>query len=173
MAINLDTGDLMAVKEIRFQDVTSFESLQRSIKDEMAVLRILHHPHIIEYYGVEVHREKAFIFMEYCPHSISSLLEHGRIEDLNVIKLYAKQMLEGLEYLHSKGIEHRDVKPGNILIGQEGSIKFVDFGASKFYKAQKTVLVNGQMNTLGNFFLYTHIFIYLFLFPTLFIVKQK
>ncbi|KAJ3295791.1 hypothetical protein HK104_002306 [Borealophlyctis nickersoniae] len=148
MAINLDTADLMAVKEIRFQDVTSLEALQRSIRDEMTVLQLLHHPNIIEYYGVEVHRDKVYIFMEYCPHSVARLLEHGRFEDEAVVKVYAKQMLKGLEYLHAQGIVHRDVKPANTLIGQEGQIKFVDFGASKIYKAQKTVIMNGQANTL-------------------------
>ncbi|KAI9091116.1 hypothetical protein DFS34DRAFT_584707, partial [Phlyctochytrium arcticum] len=149
MAINLETADLMAVKEIRFKDVTSIEALQRSIKDEMNVLQLLHHPNIIEYYGVEVHRDKLYIFMEYCPHSVASLLEHGgRFGDEMVVKVYAKQMLKGLEYLHGKGIVHRDVKPANTLLGQEGDIKFVDFGASKIYKSQKTVVVNGETNTL-------------------------
>ncbi|KAJ3047589.1 Suppressor of Sensor Kinase (SLN1), partial [Rhizophlyctis rosea] len=148
MAINLETADLMAVKEIRFQDVTSLEALQRSIKDEMTVLQLLHHPNIVEYYGVEVRRDKLYIFMEYCPHSVAGLLEHGRFEDEPIVKIYAKQMLKGLEYLHGQGIVHRDVKPANTLFGQEGQIKFVDFGASKIYKSQKTVVVNGEANTL-------------------------
>ena len=107
MAINLETADLMAVKEIRFQDVTSLEALQRSIKDEMTVLQLLHHPNIVEYYGVEVRRDKLYIFMEYCPHSVAGLLEHGRFEDEIIVKVYAKQMLKGLEYLHGRGIVHR------------------------------------------------------------------
>ncbi|KAJ3155098.1 Suppressor of Sensor Kinase (SLN1) [Geranomyces variabilis] len=149
MAINLETADLMAVKEIRFTDVTSLDALQRSIKDEMNVLQLLHHPNIIEYYGVEVHRDKLYIFMEYCPHSVANLLEHGgRFGDEQVTKVYSKQMLRGLEYLHEKGIVHRDVKPANTLLGQEGQIKYVDFGASKIYKTQKTVVVNGEANTL-------------------------
>ncbi|KAI8922111.1 hypothetical protein DFJ77DRAFT_425175, partial [Powellomyces hirtus] len=149
MAINLETADLMAVKEIRFTDVTSLDALQRSIKDEMNVLQLLHHPNIIEYYGVEVHRDKLYIFMEYCPHSVANLLEHGgRFGDESVTTVYAKQMLRGLDYLHGKGIVHRDVKPANTLLGQEGQIKYVDFGASKIYKTQKTVVVNGEANTL-------------------------
>ncbi|KAI9008152.1 hypothetical protein BC832DRAFT_530358, partial [Gaertneriomyces semiglobifer] len=150
LGINLETADLMAVKEIRFSDVSSLESLQRSIKDEMTVLKLLHHPNIVEYYGVEVHRDKLYIFMEYCPHSISSLLEHGgRFADERVVRIYAKQMLKGLEYLHGRGIVHRDVKPANTLLGQEGQIKFVDFGASKIYKTQKTIVgANGEANTL-------------------------
>lgn len=148
MAINLDSGDVMAVKEIKFQDVSSLEALKRSIKEEMTVMQMLHHPHIVNYYGVEVHRDKLYIFMEYCPNSLAGLLEHGRIEDENVIRIYAKQMLLGLEYLHSKNIVHRDVKPANTLIDSHGGIKFVDFGASKVYKNQKTLVVNGEHNSL-------------------------
>ncbi|KAI8819541.1 uncharacterized protein EV422DRAFT_497758, partial [Fimicolochytrium jonesii] len=149
MAINLETADLMAVKEIRFTDVTSLETVQRAIKDEMNVLQLLHHPNIIEYYGVEVHRDKLYIFMEYCPQSIAQLIDHGgRFNDERATKVYAKQLLRGVEYLHNKGIVHRDIKPANTLLGQEGQIKYVDFGASKIYKTQKTVVVNGEANTL-------------------------
>jgi len=148
MAINFDSGDVMAVKEIRFQDVSSLEALKRTIKEEMTVMQMLHHPNIVAYYGVEVHRDKLYIFMEYCPNSLSSLLEHGRIEDEMVIRIYTKQMLNGLEYLHSNNIVHRDVKPANTLIDAHGSIKFVDFGASKIYRNQKTIALDGDNASL-------------------------
>lgn len=61
---------------------------------------------------VQVHRDRVYIFEEYCEGgSLADLLEHGRVEDEEVVMVYALQMLQGLEYLHSKGIEHRDVKP--------------------------------------------------------------
>ncbi len=60
----------------------------------------------------QVHRDRVFIFQEYCEGgSLANLLEHGRVEDEDVVILYALQMLQGLVYLHFKGIEHRDVKP--------------------------------------------------------------
>ncbi|KAK9463365.1 uncharacterized protein V1516DRAFT_15999 [Lipomyces oligophaga] len=131
-AINLETGDVMAVKEIRFNDSQSIRHIVKSIKDEMTVLEMLSHPNIVQYFGVEVHREKVFIFMEYCEGgSLASLLEHGRIEDETVSQVYTLQMLEGLAYLHESGIVHRDIKPENILLDHMGVIKFVDFGAAK------------------------------------------
>jgi len=111
-AINLDSGYLMAVKEIRLQDPQLIPTVAGQIRDEQAVLEVLDHPNIVSYYGIEVHRDKVYIFMEYCSGgSLASLLEHGRIEDETVIQVYALQMLEGLAYLHQSGICHRDIKP--------------------------------------------------------------
>jgi len=112
LAVNLDTGDLMAVKEIRFQDPSSLTTLYKSVKEEMSVMEVLDHPNIVSYYGIEVHRDKVYIFMEYCQGgSLAAQLEHGRIEDERVIQYYVYQMLEGLVYLHENDIIHRDIKP--------------------------------------------------------------
>lgn len=115
-AINLDSGYLMAVKEIRLQDPQLIPTVAQQIRDEQAVLEVLDHPNIVSYYGIEVHRDKVYIFMEYCSGgSLANLLEHGRIEDETVIQVYALQMLEGLAYLHQSGIAHRDIKPESWL----------------------------------------------------------
>lgn len=111
-AMNLDSGYLMAVKEIRLQDPQLIPTVAAQIRDEQAVLEVLDHPNIVSYYGIEVHRDKVYIFMEYCSGgSLANLLEHGRIEDETVVQVYALQMLEGLAYLHQSGIAHRDIKP--------------------------------------------------------------
>lgn len=115
-AMNLDTGHLMAVKEIRLQDPQLIPTIVSQIRDEMGVLQVLDHPNIVSYYGIEPHRDKVYIFMEYCSGgSLAGLLEHGRIEDETVIMVYALQMLEGLAYLHDSGVVHRDIKPESKL----------------------------------------------------------
>ena len=157
-AINLDSGYLMAVKEIRLQDPQLIPTVAGQIRDEQAVLEVLDHPNIVSYYGIEVHRDKVYIFMEYCSGgSLASLLEHGRIEDETVIQVYALQMLEGLAYLHQSGICHRDIKPESklfyftlrtlianittdILLDHNGVIKYVDFGAAKVIARQNKTL---------------------------------
>jgi mitogen-activated protein kinase kinase kinase len=112
LAVNLDSGSLMAVKEIKFQELTGMPNLYAQIKDELSVMEMLHHPNVVEYYGIEVHRDRVYIFEEYCQGgSLAQLLEHGRIEDEGIIQVYTMQMLEGLAYLHSQGIIHRDIKP--------------------------------------------------------------
>lgn len=142
VALNLDTGILMAVKEIRLQDPQLIPTIVKQISDEMVVLAVLDHPNIVSYHGIEVHRDKVYIFMEYCSGgSVAGLLEHGRIEDETVIQVYALQMLEGLAYLHQAGIVHRDIKPENVLLDHNGVIKYVDFGAAKIIARQgKTIM---------------------------------
>ena len=127
-AINLDSGYLMAVKEIRLQDPQLIPTVAGQIRDEQAVLEVLDHPNIVSYYGIEVHRDKVYIFMEYCSGgSLASLLEHGRIEDETVIQVYALQMLEGLAYLHQSGICHRDIKPESMLDQTTPELVLKDF----------------------------------------------
>ncbi len=152
LAVNLDSGGLMAVKEIRFQDISSTPSLYQQIKDEMEVMSMLSHPNIVEYYGIEVHRDRVYIFEEYCQGgSLAALLEHGRIEDETVIQVYTLQMLEGLIYLHSQGIIHRDIKPDNILLDHMGVLKYVDFGAAKILaKSGRTIQRSRKTGGMAN-----------------------
>ena len=111
-AMNLDTGQLMAVKEIRLQDPKMIPNIAGQIRDEMRVLESVDHPNVVTYYGIEVHRDRVYMFMEFCSGgSLANLLEHGRIEDEQVIMVYALQLLEGLAYLHDAKIAHRDIKP--------------------------------------------------------------
>ncbi|KAI8377509.1 uncharacterized protein BYT42DRAFT_496875 [Radiomyces spectabilis] len=155
LAINLDTSSVMAVKEIRFPDSSALSTLHKAIKEEMKVMEMLNHRNIVQYFGMEVHRDKVYIFMEYCENgSLGSLLEHGgRIEDELYIVDYAYQLLSGLAYLHENNIVHRDIKPDNILIDYEGQLKLSDFGAAKITaKGQKTMgrtTMNMNVNSLA------------------------
>lgn len=144
-AVNLDTGGVMAVKEIKFYDSQSIKEVVPAIRDEMRILEMLNHPNVVQYFGVEIHRHKVYIFMEFCEGgSLSNYLSYGRIEDEMVIQVYTLQMLEGLAYLHQSGVVHRDIKPENILLDHNGVIKFVDFGAAKM------IATTGRTRTGGS-----------------------
>ncbi|KAL2171859.1 hypothetical protein VTG60DRAFT_1246 [Thermothelomyces hinnuleus] len=150
-AMNLDTGQLMAVKEIRLQDPKLIPNIAGQIRDEMRVLETVDHPNVVSYYGIEVHRDRVYMFMEFCSGgSLANLLEHGRIEDEQVIMVYALQLLEGLAYLHELKIAHRDIKPENILLDHNGIIKYVDFGAAKLIARQGRTLVQDVASTKPN-----------------------
>ena len=67
-----------------------------------------------------------------------SIASAGRFNE-SVIKIYTKQILLGLEYLHGNGIMHRDIKGANILVDNTGLVKLADFGASKKIESLATI----------------------------------
>lgn len=149
-AVNLDTGDILAVKQVKIHAAGSMKQVFPSIKEEMNILEMLNHPNIVQYYGVEVHRDKVNIFMEYCEGgSLASLLEHGRIEDEMVTQIYTLQLVEGLSYLHQSGVVHRDIKPENILLDFNGVIKYVDFGAAKIIAKNGSKVATESKNNIN------------------------
>lgn len=151
LAVNLDTGDVMAVKEIRLQDISTASKLVDQIRDEMNIMSLLRHPNIVEYFGIEVHRDKVYIFQEFCEGgTLAALLENGKVEEELICQMYAHQLLEGLNYLHSNNVVHRDIKPDNILLDKEGKLKYVDFGAAKILaKESRTLALRRSKKNTG------------------------
>jgi serine/threonine protein kinase len=130
LGMNSDTGELMAVKQVPLGSETNqqVESLRR----EIALMQDLHHPNIVRYFGSEAKDGFLNIFLEYQPGgSIASLLTKFHQLSERIIRSFTKQTLLGLEYLHSHGIAHRDIKGANLLVDLNGCVKLADFGASK------------------------------------------
>ncbi|KAJ2611255.1 Suppressor of Sensor Kinase (SLN1) [Coemansia sp. RSA 1365] len=146
---NLDTGEVMAVKEIRFparplqsapRAASESDSAQHAgarIVREMEVMAMLQHPNVVSYYGIEVHREKVYLFMELCTRgSLAQVIkDQGRLDEPTA-RVFVVQMLRGLLYLHSAQICHRDIKCDNTLLDEYMSVKLVDFGAAKVLNQQ-------------------------------------
>ncbi|KAG9135557.1 hypothetical protein Leryth_002298 [Lithospermum erythrorhizon] len=136
MGMNLDSGELLAVKEVSIASHSaSREKTQahiRELEEEVNLLKNLSHPNIVRYLGTAREEESLNILLEFVPGgSISSLLGKFGSFPESVIRMYTKQLLLGLEYLHKNGIMHRDIKGANILVDNKGCIKLADFGASK------------------------------------------
>ncbi|GAM18054.1 hypothetical protein SAMD00019534_012290 [Acytostelium subglobosum LB1] len=136
LGLNCDTGELVAVKQLELVDVidAKYKSMLLSFSKDIEVLRLLKHDNIVRYLGTCLDSTHLNVFLEYIPGgSISSLLGKFGPFSESIIKLYTKQILQGLQYLHSNQIIHRDIKGANILIDTKGSVKLTDFGCSKMF----------------------------------------
>ncbi|EEF45362.1 mitogen activated protein kinase kinase kinase 3, mapkkk3, mekk3, putative [Ricinus communis] len=152
MGMNLDSGELLAVKQVLIAaNSASKEKTQASIlelEEEVKLLKNLTHPNIVRYLGTAREDDSLNILLEFVPGgSISSLLGKFGSFPESVIRMYTKQLLLGLEYLHKNGIMHRDIKGANILVDNKGCIKLADFGASK--KVVELATINGAKSMKG------------------------
>lgn len=85
----------------------------------------------MQVYDVEELPNKFLILMEHCPTSLQDYINDVVYPlDFQIIRKIAYQLLQGLLYLHSNGVLHRDIKPGNVLISKTGIVKLCDFGSA-------------------------------------------
>ncbi|XP_007034672.2 PREDICTED: mitogen-activated protein kinase kinase kinase NPK1 [Theobroma cacao] len=151
MGMNLDTGELLAVKQVLIAANASKEKTQahiRELEEEVKLLQNLSHPNIVRYLGTAREDDSLNILLEFVPGgSISSLLGKFGSFPEPVVRMYTKQLLLGLEYLHENRIVHRDIKGANILVDNKGCIKLADFGASK--KVVELATINGAKSMKG------------------------
>ncbi|CAL5415621.1 unnamed protein product [Camellia sinensis] len=136
MGLNIDSGALLAIKQVSIAgNSAAKEKTQahiRELEEEVNLLENLSHPNIVRYLGTTREDASLNILLEIVPGgSISSLLGKFGSFPESVIRMYTKQLLLGVEYLHRNGIMHRDIKGANILVDNKGCIKLADFGASK------------------------------------------
>lgn len=136
--MNLDTGELMAVKHIEIsEDESKIEREYQNMKKEISLLRLLDHPNIVKYYQTDLSQDMNYIdiLLEYVSGgSLKKILQkYGALSE-EVIKMYAKQLLNGLAYLHDNYIVHRDLKSANVLVTTGGHVKLTDFGSSRKFE---------------------------------------
>ncbi|XP_077438507.1 mitogen-activated protein kinase kinase kinase 4 isoform X2 [Vanacampus margaritifer] len=144
--INVDTGELMAMKEIRFQP--NDHKTIKETADELKIFEGIKHPNLVRYFGVELHREEMYIFMEYCDEGTLEEVSRLGLQE-HVIRLYSKQITTAINVLHEHGIVHRDIKGANIFLTSSGLIKLGDFGCSVKLR-NNTQTMPGEVNsTLG------------------------
>ncbi|KAM9449735.1 mitogen-activated protein kinase kinase kinase 4 isoform 2-T2 [Clarias gariepinus] len=144
--INVDTGELMAMKEIRFQP--NDHKTIKETADELKIFEGIKHPNLVRYFGVELHREEMYIFMEYCDEGTLEEVSRLGLQE-HVIRLYCKQITTAINVLHEHGIVHRDIKGANIFLTSSGLIKLGDFGCSVKLKNNAHTMPGEVNSTLG------------------------
>ncbi len=130
-AEDLRLGREVAVKVLRPQYATEKSFLDRFINEARSMAGFSH-PNVVNVYDVGRDGQRYYIVMEFVPgEDLRQLLERRRTLPTKQALDIARQMAQGIGYAHRKGLVHRDVKPGNILITPTGEVKVADFGIAK------------------------------------------
>ena len=122
----------VAVKILKPEFAENEEFLRR-FRNESKAIAVLSHPNIVKIYDVGFSDEIQYIVMEY----IDGITLKEFIEQQGVLKWkdalhFVTQILRALQHAHDKGIVHRDIKPQNIMLFTDGTIKVMDFGIARF-----------------------------------------
>lgn len=131
-AIDVMENRTVAVKILKDEFSNSEEFLRR-FRNESKAIALLSHPNIVKIYDVGFTDEIQFIVMEY----IDGITLKEFIDQQGVLRWkdalhFVTQILRALQHAHDKGIVHRDIKPQNIMLFSDGTIKVMDFGIARF-----------------------------------------
>ncbi|PNS16477.1 CTD kinase subunit alpha [Sphaceloma murrayae] len=131
-AIHVYTKNSVALKKIRMDGER--DGFPVTAIREIKLLQSLHHPNIVALQETMVEKNDCFMIFEYLSHDLTGLLNHPSFDLTPAHKKdLAKQLFEGLDYLHRRGVLHRDIKAANILVSKSGQLKIADFGLARFY----------------------------------------
>jgi len=131
-AEDLKLGRAVAIKVLSSSTHSAEEeSARQRLLREARSASLLNHPNIVTIYAIEQIEDSDFIVMEYIEgETLGSLLRAGPLDFASVLQL-GVQVADGLAAAHARGIIHRDIKPGNIVITSRGQAKVLDFGLAK------------------------------------------
>jgi serine/threonine-protein kinase len=142
----------VAIKTIRkelIDDDDKAESLSMRFQREAQAAGALSHPGIVAVYEYGEDQEFAYIAMEYVEgNSLREYLARGASFDERDTVSIMSQLLDALEFAHSREVWHRDIKPANIIVMSNGRIKLADFGIARIESAERT-RTNVIMGTPG------------------------
>eukprot|EP01114_Cavostelium_apophysatum_P005180 TRINITY_DN1590_c0_g1_i1.p1 TRINITY_DN1590_c0_g1~~TRINITY_DN1590_c0_g1_i1.p1 ORF type:complete len:862 (-),score=188.68 TRINITY_DN1590_c0_g1_i1:748-3333(-) len=140
-ATDIRSGSQIAIKKM----ILSQQAKPEVVVNEIMIMREMNHQNIVNFIDSFLVEGALWVIMEYVEGcSLTQLIEGSKFTEPQ-IALICKRVLEGLIYLHSKDIIHRDIKSDNILMGINGDIKITDFG----YSAQLTAEENKRKSVVG------------------------
>ncbi|KAJ2641985.1 kinase subunit of RNA polymerase II carboxy-terminal domain kinase I, partial [Coemansia sp. RSA 1694] len=142
-ARNKETGRIVALKRMRVD--MDREGFPITAMREIRLLKQLRHPNITQVLDVVPASGNAIcVVMEYMDYDLSGLISHPQWDPEPAHKKsLMHQLLEGLDFMHTRGILHRDIKGSNLLVNQQGQVKYVDFGlARSFHHTRMQELTN-------------------------------
>ena len=153
----------VAVKVVRRKQLRKVAEGELMIKREVGIHARMKHKNVTELIEVlnDEQKGKLYIVMEYMGGgSLQSVMDRakGRPMPLKQCQMLFKQLLDGLEYIHSMGIVHRDIKPANLMLNPDGVLKISDFGIARYWE-RDTVPAQDEsapsslhsMNSYGSF----------------------
>ncbi|KAI9731895.1 MAG: kinase subunit of RNA polymerase II carboxy-terminal domain kinase I [Cirrosporium novae-zelandiae] len=135
-AVHVYTKAMVALKKIRMEGEK--DGFPITAVREIKLLQHLNHDNIVRLHEVMVEHNECFMVFEYLSHDLTGLINHPTFSLTPAHKKdLAKQLFEGLDYLHRRGVLHRDIKAANILISSNGQLKLADFGLARFFAKRR------------------------------------
>ena len=133
LARNRISGSSVALKKIRMEEER--DGMPLASMREISLLRTIHHDNIVKFNEVLVgnRMDEMFISLEFCDFDLANVMDSGTRWNLGEIKCLARQLVEGVKYLHHRFIIHRDLKLANLLLTRDGLLKIADFGMARMY----------------------------------------
>ena len=135
-------GREVAIKTIKLAeqaDESETERLRERLFREAQSAGRLSHPGIVTIYDVAEESGLAYITMEFVDgETLQAMMDSGRAEEPEFIADILRQTAAALDYAHSKEIVHRDVKPANIMVTPDGTVKITDFGIARISSSKLT-----------------------------------
>ena len=116
----------------------------RQFINEYGIMNILDHPNILKTYGIFLSNETTppSFLLEFCPMNLDKVIKSKKFTKIQIVfSIY--QIAEGMKYVHFRKVIHRDLKPTNILVTSDGTIKISDFGISKLMSAEEQSMTKG------------------------------
>lgn len=138
----------VAVKILKDEYVSNEEFIRR-FKNESRAIAVLSHSNIVKVFDVSFGETLQYIVMEYIDGiTLKQLIEQqGSLRWKDALH-YVVQILRGLQHAHDRGIVHRDVKPQNIMVLEDGTIKVTDFGIARFARSEQQTITDKAIGSV-------------------------